>query len=655
MKRRTPPRRKASRRRLFLVLIGLYIVSFTAGHILGTLLAGAQQQPVNALGAKDTTTKSAGTGQAIASLPPITRPQLSPLPKAKEVWDCEVVVVGGSLGGVAAAAHAMQSGAKTCLIELSPWLGGQISAQGVSAIDESETMQAEQNFSKSWMTFKQLIAEQEIKLPAWESLPPKQRMADLNSCWVSGLCFLPEAGALASDRLLQSAARHAAGSRWATQTAFKGAEFDATGHDITAIYAVQRTPRQPNYMPEGRLSKEIATWYAWSSDATFEKTPLRLQAPPGKRLIVIDATDTGELIGWANIPYRLGAESQATSGEIHAPKRDNPSCTQAFTFPFVLAIRDDQGASKAALAKVKSDYAVTEHEQEYDLEGFPMFAGHSLFHYRRILSTTRNDPSDKGVPSAGDMTVINWNRGNDWGWMDPPLLLTDDQLDISGQRQNWLGGMSVVALRHAENHALLFARWLLNRYPKPELPLSYLSGADSPMRTASGLSMIPYFREGRRIVGRPAYGQRRFAVRENDIRTDMEGGRDFSQTAIALAHYDIDIHGCRYRNWGPSWEATGAPADEAKVRPIHIPIESLVPQGVNNMLVGGKAIAVTHITNAATRVHYGEWSVGSAAGATAAWLLKQNPATTTPADIVPQGKITALRRHLVSQGLRLDW
>ena len=58
-----------------------------------------------------------------------------------------MIVVGGSLGGVAAASHAMQSGAKTCLIEVSPWLGGQISSQGVSAVDESLTMRAKQNFS----------------------------------------------------------------------------------------------------------------------------------------------------------------------------------------------------------------------------------------------------------------------------------------------------------------------------------------------------------------------------------------------------------------------------------------------------------------------------------------------------------------------------
>ena len=81
-----------------------------------------------------------------------TRNQLSPLPVPQEIWECSVVVVGGSLGGVAAASHAMKSGAKTCLIELSPWLGGQISSQGVSAVDESLKMRALGNFSESCLS-----------------------------------------------------------------------------------------------------------------------------------------------------------------------------------------------------------------------------------------------------------------------------------------------------------------------------------------------------------------------------------------------------------------------------------------------------------------------------------------------------------------------
>ncbi len=589
---------------------------------------------------------------AIAPKPDNGRPQLNPLPKPQEVWECEVVVIGGSLGGVAAASHAMKMGATTCTIELSPWLGGQISSQGVPALDESLAMRAKQNFSRSWQSFKNLIAKQEIELTNPKGKKQTVNVRDINSCWVAKLCFPPQAGAMASQQLLETAKKFAPSSRWATSTAFKGAEFDATGTTITAVYAVKRQPRNPDYVPSGRLSTELTSWYAWSGDTTFTKTPIKLQPPPGKRMMVIDATDTGELVGWANIPHRLGSESKATTGEKNASDRDNPQCTQAFTYPFLLAIRDDGGAGVERLKSLESAYSKQEHQRDFHMEDFPVFNGRSFFHYRRLVSWTRNDPFI-GVPSQGDITVVNWNRGNDWNWMNPPLIFTDEEIDGTGQRQNWLGGISTLALSHAEERALLFAHWAVEKLSTARYPLSYLSGAEAPMGTESGLSMLPYIREGRRILGRPAYGQKQFMLREADIRNDQPGGRDLRPSAIALAHYDIDIHGCRYRNWEPSGEASSAPAREFVVRPSLIPLESLIPQGVDNLLIGGKAIAVTHIVNAITRVHYAEWSVGGAAGVTAATMAR-NPEL-TPEDIVKTKALRTLRGLLINQGLRLIW
>lgn len=626
---------------VWLLSVGAVAISFLAGQGLGMLLANVQRSPNES---SDLISTGGGSSNLI-----VTRPQLSPLPKAQETWNCEVVVIGGTLGGVAAASHSMQSGAVTCLIELTPWLGGQISSQGVSALDESQEMRAEDLFSESWSNFKRLISRQPVKLPDWVNVPKGMKVADLNSCWVGMLCFVPEAGANASEQLLQASAPKAPGSRWSKSTAFKGADFTANGRDITAIYAVRRTPRDSNYRPKGKLSSELPTWYSWESDAEFEKTPIRLQAPAGKRLIVIDATDTGELVGWARIPYRLGSESLATTGERNASRWDNPDCTQAFTYPFVLAIRDDKGASLKTLETLESVYPKEEHRSDFDLQGFPMFTGRSVFNYRRIVSTTLNDPY-RATPAPGDMTAMNWNRGNDWKFMDPPLVLNTDQLDQSGQRENWMGGLSTEALQHAEFHALLFAHWLLEKYAK-EVPMAYLSGADSPMGTVSGLSMKPYFREGRRIVGSRAYNQRDFAVREADLRRDLNGGRDFSPTAIAKIHYSIDIHGCRYRTSDEDGEASSASVMENVVRPTLIPLEALIPQGVDNLLIGGKSIAVTHIANGMTRIHQGEWSIGASAGATAGWLVTQHQAKLNPSDIVAQGLIPQLRQHLNSQGL----
>ncbi len=581
------------------------------------------------------------------------RPQLSPLPSPKQVWQCEVVVVGGTLGGVSAAAEAMQAGAQTCMIELSPWMGGQISSQGVSAIDESGAMQAAQNFGESWQDFKQLIKTQTVAPPSWTGLASPESVANLNSCWVGGLCFLPKAGETASEQLLEQAALSAPNSRWQSSTAFKGAEFDPTGRQITALYAVQRIPRQPDYLPLGRPSQELPAWYSWSADAQFDKVPMRLEPPAGKSMIVIDATDTGEVIGWAGIPYRLGSEARTTTSESFASKQDNPDCTQAFTYPFALAVLDDQGESYSKLTQIQPDYSRAEHRQDYDLQGFPMFEGASVFNYRRILSSKPSDPR-VGLPAAGDISMINWNRGNDWTLMDPPLVLNEKQIAASGQHANWLGGLSLSALRHAEEHALLFGEWLIETQSTPQTPLTFLAGQDSPMATASGLSMMPYVREGRRILGRAAYGQDQFMMREPDLRNDMRGGRDFQPTAIALTHYSIDMHGCRYRNWTESWEASSAPVrDESLIKPIYIPLEALIPQGVSNLLIGGKSIAASHIVNGATRVHYGEWVIGGAAGATAGWLSQQHP-DKLPTDI--SGSLIAeLQANLQQQGLRLDW
>ena len=309
-----------------------------------------------------------------------------PVPEPEEIWQCEVVVVGGSLGGVAAAAEAMRGGARTCAIELTPWWGGQISSQGVSAIDESLVMRRLQNFSQRWNEFKQTIADRDIALPATIQNGRQVTVSSINGCWVGDLCFPPEAGHMAALSWLQAASQDSIDSQWATSTAFKGAQLNAAGDRIEAIYAVRRVPRSPDYLPSGRLSRELSAWYSWSDDDIFEKIPIRLEPVPGRPFVVIDATDTGELVGWANLPHRLGSESQSTTGEPHAVA-DNPDCTQAFTYPFALAIADDGGTSAATLSRLSTAYSKDEHRRGFSLSGFNPFSGRSFFHYRRIVSS----------------------------------------------------------------------------------------------------------------------------------------------------------------------------------------------------------------------------------------------------------------------------
>ena len=48
-----------------------------------------------------------------------------------------MIIAGGSTAAFAAAVAAAEEGAKTCLIEPTDWVGGQLTSSGVPAVDEA--------------------------------------------------------------------------------------------------------------------------------------------------------------------------------------------------------------------------------------------------------------------------------------------------------------------------------------------------------------------------------------------------------------------------------------------------------------------------------------------------------------------------------------
>ena len=62
--------------------------------------------------------------------------------------NCEILVVGGGLSGVATAYEGLLAGRTVCLTEITDWLGGQISSQGTSALDERPTQRALKFYSR---------------------------------------------------------------------------------------------------------------------------------------------------------------------------------------------------------------------------------------------------------------------------------------------------------------------------------------------------------------------------------------------------------------------------------------------------------------------------------------------------------------------------
>lgn len=90
----------------------------------------------------------------------------------------DVVVVGGGTGGTAAAVEAARDGARTLIIEETPWLGGVLTSAGVSAIDG--------NYKLRGGIFGEFSDSLALRYGGY---------GHLGSGWVSNIMFNPQAGA----------------------------------------------------------------------------------------------------------------------------------------------------------------------------------------------------------------------------------------------------------------------------------------------------------------------------------------------------------------------------------------------------------------------------------------------------------------------------
>ena len=65
------------------------------------------------------------------------------LPRVPDrVVNCELLVAGGGIAGVATAYEALQAGRTVCLTDITDWVGGQLTSQGTSALDEAKKQRA---------------------------------------------------------------------------------------------------------------------------------------------------------------------------------------------------------------------------------------------------------------------------------------------------------------------------------------------------------------------------------------------------------------------------------------------------------------------------------------------------------------------------------
>ncbi len=579
----------------------------------------------------------AGVAQGIPASSQAARPETE--------ITCELLIAGGGLGGVAAAYDALRLGQQVCMTEITDWIGGQVSAQGVSALDERPLQRENDIFPLGYSEFRQRV------IAAYDGNP------NPGACWVSVLCFSPQVGHQVLREMLDPFVESGQLLLF-TDTVIK--DLETSGTLITSVQAVTHIPRRPELEggQRGNLSEYFLDWYDPDPSPDWDKEILRFRPPQARALeqipwMVIDATETGELLPLAGVPYRLGPDP-ATVWDPSGKPITNEYCTQGFTYTFVM-----EKTGIPALPRRPDFYDDDVHGRYYSYEqdrfNFPL-----IFTYRRIQGRIPGFGAD--AIEIGDLSMQNWTWGNDWRLSTSPednFILTQRQLQESGQLDpgGWLGGLRPESLRLGEQHALGFFYWLvagttdfLLQQEDPDFRkdqyfrYGYVQGAESPMGTASGLSRYPYIRESRRIIGHPSLGYPDgFAIYESDITTiEFEGQRGRPTVffdSVGVGQYPIDFHDCILPDFStPEWANKDA---QAPSFPYQIPLRALIPQQIDNLLAGNKNIATTRIASGSLRVHPVEWAIGTAAGHTAVYALQTG---ILPAQI-PQFQ-QAQRQHL---------
>lgn len=616
--------------------------------------------------------------------------------------NCEILVVGGGLSGVATAYEGLLAGRTVCLTEITDWLGGQISAQGTSALDERPTQLSRQFYSRGYLELRNRIQRKYGKMNPGE-------------CWVSDSCFLPGDAHTIVTQMLKDAEKKGRGKlEWFGNTVIKDLELSADGKIINSAIAIQHQPAKGapplNTFP---LSQTIDDAYRYENSSRFTKNIIRFipkQSQGNKsKWYVIDASETGEIIGLADVPHRLGIDARSYLEPSASSTQNDAYCTQGFTYTFAMeATKEPQPQTMPPFYLQYSPYF------SYELKRLASFD--LVFTYRRIWSPQQGPKTQFGgvrftAPTPGDISMQNWTWGNDYrpGTAADNLVYTRQQLQATGQLKpgGWMGGLRTETLRKGEEHSLAYYYWLVAGTTDSQLGKGvkqqqtnnrFLAGLNSPMGTVHGLSKYPYMREGRRIIGRPSWGQPKgFTIWEIDISRRDYNDEYYRKTlpadmyrqlkaalsgleaisvitgqtptdkalrrtrstifpdAVGIGHYAIDFHPCMEKSPPEApgnKERAGERRGAGLAYPFQIALRAMIPQKIDNLIVGGKSIATSHIAAAAYRVHSFEWSAGAAAGTVAAFSLKNAIAPYQLVDELPKAEpqLQALKRLLEENG-----
>jgi hypothetical protein len=512
--------------------------------------------------------------------------------------DCDVAVIGASVGGFAAALAALRNGMRVVLTEETDWIGGQLTSQAV---------------------------------------PPDENP------WIE------QFGSTRSYREYRTAVRDYY-RRHYPLTAQARAKFDLNPgngsvsrltHEFRVSVAVLEACLAP-YMGSGQLTLllEHVPEAAGTTGDRVTSVTVRDTRRNARRTIsaryFIDATELGDLLPLAKVEHVTGAESQAQTGEMHAAATAQPANSQSFTYCFAMdQVDGDHTIDKPEEYSFWRDYvpkltppwtgsllswvmcdpkSLAPRQLHFDPNPAKPAPGLNLWLYRRIADRSN---FTSGAYSS-DITLVNWPQ-NDF-WLGDLITATHEQ------KQQ--------LLRRAKQLSLSLLYWMQTD-----------GGGGKGLRlrpdlvgTEDGMAKAPYIRESRRI-------QAEFTVLEQHVGTEMRKSdtAEVFPDSVGIGCYRIDLH--------PS--AGGTNYVDVSSLPFQIPLGALLPKRVENLLAGCKNLGTTHITNGCYRLHPVEWNIGEAAGAVAAYAVRTRQ---SPRAVRANKRALAdLQTSLRAQGFELAW
>lgn len=524
----------------------------------------------------------------------------------------DVLVVGGGLGGIAAALAALKAGRSVVMSEEYDWIGGQLTSQAVPPDEASWVEQF--SITRTYREMRDRIRQ--YYRDHYPLTPEARARRELNpgAGWVSRLCAEPRVGVAVLEAMISP---WRAGGLLTVLQPFVPVSADVEGDIVRSVSLRHRDT--------GRVVGVTADY-------------------------VIDATELGDLLPMTGTEYVTGFESRHDTGEPSAPEKADPQNMQAFSICFAVDHVDgDHTISKPERYDFWRTYAP-------DCWGGPMLSW-SAPDPRTLKRATRSfTPNPDDDPrlveadqrlSAGDTNLWTFRRiaarrnflsgayASDICLVNWPMIdyLDGTIIDVDEDEKSQ-------HLKAAAELSYSMFYWMQTEAPRTDggtgFPGLRLRGDITG--TDHGLAMAPYIRESRRI--KPVT-----RIVEQDLSHAVRGTHGAVQyrDSVGVGMYRIDLH--------PS--TGGDNYIDVPSCPFEIPLGALLPQRMKNLLPAGKNIGTTHITNGCYRLHPVEWNVGEVAGALAAHCLNKG---STPHGVrEDNSKLSEFQESLHRQGVEIRW